>query len=240
MSLWSRQPPVGERQPHSNRRACHAGRPTVSCGTGWTGRRAKPLAIAPTTNSLPTTPYDTLESSLSLLKALSMVLSLSNRESREKRGLLSRINSVALMTTWTRHLRQRLATLNFWFYDTSNCLDRSFTSFLRLQWIIFLFTGVFKLWYVCICVARENALSIKAKSTCRIIWWALCPRFASSFGHLFRGPGGNGPFYMPWRCQWRREIFCFALSSKRHLFWRRLGFYPLGFAPDAFETLGSE
>ena len=46
MSYRYLQPPVGERQPHSVRRACHAGRPTVSCGTGWTGRRAKPLAIA--------------------------------------------------------------------------------------------------------------------------------------------------------------------------------------------------
>ena len=46
MSYRYLQPPFGERQPHSVRRACHAGRPTVSCGTGWTGRRAKPLAIA--------------------------------------------------------------------------------------------------------------------------------------------------------------------------------------------------
>ena len=47
MSYRYLQPPVGERQPHSVRRACHAGSPTVSCGSGWTGRRAKPLAIAP-------------------------------------------------------------------------------------------------------------------------------------------------------------------------------------------------
>ena len=46
MSYRYLQPPVGERQPHSVRRACHAGSPTVSCGSGWTGRRAKPLAIA--------------------------------------------------------------------------------------------------------------------------------------------------------------------------------------------------
>ena len=46
MSYRSRQPRVGERQPHSVGRACHAVRPTVSCGTGWTGRRAKSLAIA--------------------------------------------------------------------------------------------------------------------------------------------------------------------------------------------------
>ena len=54
MFLSYLQPPVGERQPHSVRRACHASRPTtVSCGTGWTGRRAKPLAIATIAYSRP-------------------------------------------------------------------------------------------------------------------------------------------------------------------------------------------